>query len=209
MPIPKPTSFADWVATNPTQRIEPTGPEKEAGWAVAQRPPAKVMNWLHYIFDQWIKYFESATDETLAQVQYDVIIGAGPAATHATLAAAVADGAVETDQRVRIDDSAAIDTAISLTKARWRIDFKPGVVYSKGGGAPTQCLRMEAEGLIVNYGRFTGWTGGGEAAILQTVAGDYCSVHGSRFGPGTTTEVDQSAVGAGKKGPVSATITEV
>jgi len=130
-------------------------------------------------------------------------------ATHTSLQDVVDDVALAGELWVRIDIDDAIDTAITLSKPRWRIDFKPGVVYSKVGGAPTKCLVLQAEGIEINGGRFTGWTAGGDIAIEQQAAAEYCTVKGSRFGPSTDTEVDQSAVPAGKMGPVSDTITEV
>lgn len=213
MPISKPTAKSDWGVGNPdfaNRVVEPSTAKKQAAWLDDERPPAPIANWLWYIHDQWIKYFESVTDEE--DTKYDVVIGtvgAGLPATHATLQAAVNDVALGTDLTVRVDASYTVETAISLTKARWRIDFRPGVVYSKGGGAPVNAISMEADGIALNYGRFVGWSGGGDAAIKQTAAGEYCTVFNTRFGPGTTTEVDQTLVPAGKPGPVTATITEV
>jgi hypothetical protein len=200
--------MSDWGVGNPdfaNRVVEPSTAKKQAAWLDDERPPAPIANWLWYIHDQWIKYFESVTDAE--GTKYDVIIGSGPAATHGTLQAAVNDGLLGTDLVVRIDDNYTVNTAISLTKARWRIDFRPGVVYSKG--AATKCLSLEAEGIVINHGRLTGWTGGGDAAIAQNAAAEYCTVFNTRFGVGTTLEVDQTLVPAGKKGPVTATITEV
>jgi len=210
MPIPKPTAKMSWGVGNPdfaNRVVEPSTAKKQAAWLDDERPPAPIMNWLFWIVQQWLDYFENVSDEF--ETRYDAIIGAGAAATHATLQDAVNDVSLGADVWVRVDDAATIDSAINLNKARWRIDFKSTAVYTKGAGAPANCLQMAAEGIIVNYGRFVGWTGGGDAAIKQTVDGEYCSVFGSRFGPGTTTEVDQSAVPAGKIGPVTATISEV
>lgn len=210
MPLSKPTAQSNWGVGNPdfaNRVVEPSTAKKQTAWLDDERPPAPIANWLWYIHDQWIKYFESVTDES--ETRYDVIVGAGPGATHATLQAAVNDVVLGADLIVLIQDSAAINTVITLTKARWRIEFKPGVVYSKGSGAPTRCLSMQADGISMSYGRFTGWTAGGDRVIEQTVAGEYCTVLNARFGPSTTIEVDQSAVPAGKTGPVTATISEV
>ena len=208
MPLPKPTAKSNWGISNPdfaNRVVEPSTAKKQAAWLDDERPPAPIANWLWYIDNQWINYFESITDAH--ETNYTVIIGTGPGATHATLQAAVNDVALGADLRVRVDASAVINTTVTLTKARWRIDFSPGVVYSKG--AATAAISMQADGLVINYGRFTGWTGGGDAAIRQTAAGEYCSVLNSRFGPATTVEVDQTLVPVGKAGPVSQTITEV
>lgn len=210
MPLAKPTEKSDWGVGNgdfANRVVEPSSAKKIAAWLDDERPPAPIMNWLFYIHGQWIDYLESVTDES--ETRYDVIVGAGAAATHATLQDAVNDGALGAELWVRIDDSAAINTAITLTKARWRIDFRPGVVYSKGGGAPTKCIQIGAEGIEINGGRFTGWTTGGDIVIEQIAAAEYCSVRHSRFGPSTDTEVAFVGITAGKEGPVLGTISEV
>jgi len=208
VPLPKPSTKTNWAVGNvdfANRVIEPTASKKKTAWLDDEEPPAPIFNWLFWIIHEWQQYFESVTDET--DTRYDIIVGSGPAATHATLALALADGAYSTDVTVRIDDSASIDTTISLTKARWKIEFKPGVVYTKG--AATKCFSFEAEGIVLEFGRLVGWTVGGDIAITQLVGAEYCYIRGTRFGPSTIEEVNQDAVPAGKKGPVSDTITEV
>jgi len=206
----KPTSHLDWAVGNPNPSlniIEPSSAKKISAWAADERPPYEFMNWLFFRQDEWNKYFESQTDSFAGK--YPVVIGSGADATHATLQAAVNDVALGTDLWVLVKEGEALNTAISLTKARWRIDIAPGVVYSKGGGAPTSAFSVEAEGIEINYGRFTGWTGGSDVVILQNAAAEYAKVFGCRFGASTNSEVDQSAVPAGKKGPITDTISEV
>jgi hypothetical protein len=206
----KPTAKSNWGVSNPdfaNRVVEPSAAKKIAAWLDDERPPAPIMNWLFWIHGQWIDYFEGVTDAFAGK--YPVVVGTGADATHATLQDANNDGALGTDLWVLVKEDESLNSAVSLTKARWRVDFAPGVVFSKGGGAPTSAISVEAEGIELNYGRFTGWTSGGDSAIKQLAAAEYAKVFASRFGPGTTTEVDQSAVPAGKQGPVSDTITEV
>ena len=206
--MPKPSSHLDWAVGNPNPSIniiEPSSAKKIAAWAADERPPYEFFNWLFFRQDEWNKYFEQTTDADNAR--YDLVIGAGPAATHATLQAAIDDVGTGADLWVLIQDDATINTTITMTKARWRIDFAPGVVYTKGA-VPTM-LQMVAEGIELNYGRFVGYTTGGDKVIEQLVGAEYCKVIGSRFGAATVNEVDQTAVPAGKVGPVSQTITEV
>jgi len=208
MPLPKPSTKTNWAVDNidfANRVIEPTASKKKIAWLDDEEPPAPFFNWLFWIIHQWQEYFESVTDEFITR--YDAVIGSGPAATHATLELALADVALSTDAIVRIDESRTIETTISLTKARWKLEFKPGVVYSKG--AATKCFSFEAEGIVLEYGRLVGWSSGGDIAITQLAAAEYCYIRGTRFGPSTTVEVNQDAVPAGKKGPVSDTITEV
>lgn len=208
MPIPKPTAKTNWGVGNgdfANRVVEPSSAKKIAAWLDNERPPAPIMNWLFWITDQWVDYFESVTDES--ETRYDAIIGAGPAATHATLQDAVDDGALGSNQWVRVDDDYAITAPITLTKAGWRIDFRPGVTYSKSGSATG--IQIGAAGVMLNYPRLTGFTTGGDKAIEQLAAAEYCHVNFARFGASTDTEVDQTAVPAGKKGPIVGSITEV
>jgi hypothetical protein len=204
----KPSSHLEWCVGNPdpaTNVIEPTGAKKITGWAKDERPPYEFMNWLFSQQDLWNKYFEGKTD--VLEARADVVIGTSARATHATLQAAVDDVSLGGNLWVLIEDDYTIDTTIQLSKTGWRIDFLPGVVYSKG--TATTGIQMAAEGIQIRWGKFSGWTAGGDIAIEQNASGVYCSVWATRFGVGTDTEVDQSLVPAGKKGPVSDTITEV
>lgn len=204
----KPTSHLGWGVGNadPAQNIiEPTGAKKSVAWTQDERPPYELMNWLFFRQDEWNKYFEQTTDALVAR--YDLVIGAGPEATHATLQAAVNDGAIGADQWVLVQDDLTVNTIITLTKARWRIDFSPGVVYTRGSVA--KAFQLGAEGIEIFAGRFVGWSVASDIVFEQLVAAEYCKIIGSRFGVGTDTEVDQSAVPAGKAGPVSQTISEV
>ena len=203
----KPSSHSDWAVGNPspsTNIIEPSAAKKIVAWTADERPPYEFFNWLFNNTDEWIKYFEQQSDAFAAE--YDVIIGSGPEATHATLQNAVDDVLLGTNLRVLIKDDATINTTISLTKARWRLEFAPGVVYTKG--TATTGLSFEAEGIVLNYGRFIGWTVASDKVIDQQIAAEYCSIRASRFGPSTDTEVDQNDVPVGRKGPISDTITE-
>lgn len=204
----KPASHLDWAVSNPdpaTNVIEPSAAKKQAAWAANERPPYEFVNWMFFRQDEWNKYFENKTDVIAARA--DVVIGSSGRATHATLQDAVDDVLLGSNLWVLIEDNYTVNTTIQLSKAGWRIDFMPGVVYSKGSA--TTGIQMAAEGIDLRWGKFTGWTAGGDKAIEQNASGVYCSVWGSRFGVGTDTEVDQSLVPAGKAGPVSHTITEV
>lgn len=129
---------------------------------------------------------------------YDVVVGGAGVngATHATLAAAVADAAVTTNKRVLLADSQAI-APVALTKAGWRIDALPGVTYTKGSG--TTGLTMQAANLELRGLRMAGYTVAGNKAITSTAAWVYGRVYDCAFAVGTDTDIDDSAVPAGKK----------
>lgn len=207
----KPSGHIGWGVGNPdpaNRIVEPSSAKKQTGWNDDEQPPAPFFNWLFFRIHEWLTYFEERTDTFAAR--YDVIIGdtaTDQSATHDTLAEAIADAAVPTDAWVLVKESQTIDTTISMTKARWRIDCKPGVVFTKG--AVTTGISMEAEGIEWNGGRFVGFTTAGDKAIAMTVAGEYCKVIGTRFAASTDTEVDDALVPAGKSPVIAQTITEV
>jgi len=204
----KPSSHLAWGVSNPNPSvniIEPSPAKKITGWSADERPAYEFMNWLFFRQDEWNKYFESQTDAF--QARYGAIIGTGADATHATLQAANDDGALGSNVWVLVQQPETINTTITLNKAGWRIDFAPGVAYTKGSA--TTGVQLGADGIEINQGRFIGFSTGGDIAIEQIAAATYCKVIGTRFTVGTDTEVDQSAVPAGKTGPVSDTITEI
>lgn len=48
----KPTKVGQW-ATNANRTLEPALGEKQVGWEVVKKPPARFMNWLHNVAYQW------------------------------------------------------------------------------------------------------------------------------------------------------------
>jgi hypothetical protein len=61
MPISKPNAKTNWTVGNPnfnTVTIEPNNSKKQTGWQSAEKPAFQYMNWIHYITNEWIKYFE-------------------------------------------------------------------------------------------------------------------------------------------------------
>src|SRR5947209_3785885 len=131
MPIAKPPSHPDWIITfDPTRMIEPTSAKKTLGFVSGEAPTFQAFNWFYWIVDQWIKYFENVTD-TIGNY-YDIVVGTGTQATHATLDAAVADAAQGPSKRIYIlaNASATLNSTIQLTKNDWQITFAPGAVYT-------------------------------------------------------------------------------
>lgn len=201
----KPTKKLDWTTdADPAKIEEPIAAKRELGYVANERPTFKSHNWVFHITDQWIKYLEEITDTNVSI--YNVIVGSGDDATHATLQDAVNDGALGTNQWVLVQEDQTINTTISLTKAGWRVDCRPGVTWTKG--AATTGISLEASGIEFNNGRFVGYTVAGDKAIAMTAAAEYCKIIGGRFASGTDTEVDDSLVPAGKKPVISQTISE-
>ncbi len=193
--------FIDWIPDNdPTLLEEPTDPKKAAGWLALEKPPYQFFNWFWNLVSQWIRFFDTTTN------QYDVVIGAGDDCTHATIAAAIADGDVGTNVRVLLRDAITGGaSATSLTKAGWKIDCRPGVTFTKG--VATTGLSIAAANVEVRGLRFAGFSTGGDKAITFTAAGDYGRVLFCNFSS-CDTEVDDASVTGGRKPIVLGSITE-
>ena len=65
MALPKPTTNIDWTDGAAAKQVEPSAAKKLLGLFALERPPFEFMNFLFFNTDEWIKYLESVTDETL------------------------------------------------------------------------------------------------------------------------------------------------
>lgn len=68
----KPSKFLDWVTDGSVSKIyEPPTPLKNSGWVAGEAPPFDYMNWLFYMADQWIKYFEEIVNYDATTLNLD------------------------------------------------------------------------------------------------------------------------------------------
>lgn len=189
MPLPKPTSKTLWTKTNPTVRTEPSGSKKETGWAPNERPPAEFFNYLEFITNEWVEYFESVTDAfTGYQSIYSAFVGTGSLATHADLNAAIVD--VAAGSKILVLTSATINTVQSISKNRIMVEFMPGVIYTKGSVA--NALRVQADYVRIVGGEFDTFSGGSDAAILVDAGADFAKIHDQHFKSCTADVTDNS-----------------
>lgn len=61
----RPTAFPRW-ATDANRTLEPSSGEKDTGWEVRKKPPARKMNWLQYLAYLWALYHD---DEIKAVIE--------------------------------------------------------------------------------------------------------------------------------------------
>lgn len=195
----KPSEKINWTKGNPDQAtiaVEPTAQKKEDGFFAGERPSRKMLNWMFKNIYEWFDYFEELTDEVSAKLlDYDAIVGSAPGCTHATLQAAI--NAASSGWKILVTEDATINARITVTVADIEIVFKPGVEYTKG--SETVCMEYSTARTTVKGGRFVGFTGGGDIVHRFLLNADYCSLINPRYGVGTTTDLDDSAVTAGKK----------
>ena len=139
---------------------------------------------------------------------YDVVVGGSGVngATHATLAAAIADSAVGANVRVLLADSQTIsNAAVNLTKAGWAIDALPGVSYTAAGSSSA----ISVQASLHQHPRPT------VLSVPPSVrrsrpnsSGTYCRIKVCNFNT-TTTGVDTTSAPTGNPFPVEeGTISE-
>lgn len=182
MALAKPANFISWTNGDAAKQVEPSAAKKLLGWVALERPPFEYMNHLFFRLDEWQQYFESITDENSGFTQFDVTIGAAPSNTHASLNAAVADGALGANVNVLITEAIALTVTQNLTKAGWRIFFKPLATLSDAGAGTG--LNIDADGIQIIRGRHTGFT----TAIIVAATRKNVRIEGNNFS-GNTTEI--------------------
>lgn len=202
----KPSTHINWTDGAASKIQAPTAGRQLTGYVAGDRPPAKEHNWLFHYIDLWNKYFETTTDAIVSQLlNYDAIVGADPGATHPTLQDAI--NAASAGWRILVLDDETINTRISVNVSSVEIDCKPTVTFTKGADT----VGIEISGARVKFrgGRFVGFTVGGDKAFNLIAGADYCKLSDQTFTLNTDTEIDDSAVAAGKKPAVYGQHTEV
>jgi hypothetical protein len=63
--MPKPTTLPEWATGASATVTEPSLSQKQAGWAVRQRPPAQYLNWWQKAVFSWLQYVDGLTGEAL------------------------------------------------------------------------------------------------------------------------------------------------
>ncbi len=190
--------YIGWIPDNTTGIDAPPSGKLDIGWLSAEKPPYQYFNWFFNLVSQWVN--------RLGPGAPTVVVGSADYCTHATLAAAVADAGVGTNVRVLLTESATISAIIHLTKAGWQIDALPGVTYTKS--AVASCISCEADKLIIQNLRFSGWSTGGDKAVTGTSGWTYGRVLFCNF-LNCDTEVDDASAPANKKPVTLGNITEV
>lgn len=75
----RPSTYINWTDGSPTKVTQPTNSQQLSGWTIGEPPPFQYMNWLFYILDLWVQWFDqsntnpSKTLITNAQSPYSVV----------------------------------------------------------------------------------------------------------------------------------------
>lgn len=188
----KPTDHIDWTdGSTPTKVVEPSVGKKLLGWIAGERPAFQFMNWLFWQTDNWDKYEETVTD-FLLQSGYKATIGTG--GTFADINAAMASADILPGDRLLVISNLALAATQIITKANVAIDLMPGITISKAGAGTG--IQFSAVGIRLKGGRISGFSGGGDKAILIDVGSNYFFIGEVRFGTNTTDISDLNGTGA-------------
>lgn len=158
--------------------VQPPNGKKAAGWAPDERPPAEYMNWLFQNISDWVDYIQVwAPIIEAAQFQYKAIIGTvgvGSPATHATLAAALADVAVPNGSRIFILEDQNLAAPVTISKNNIEIVFAGGKGLIKSAG--TKGLIIQGLNCRILGGRIAGYSTGGDIAIEVQAGAKNCMI---------------------------------
>lgn len=196
----KPSDLPVWASTpNPGKLVVPSSSKQLLGW-VDEKPPLQWFNWWMNLVYQWVKYLTNRVDATLSQ--FDAIVGSGTYASHASLAAVMADANVANIKNVLVIDHPVIDATIILNQADMRIEFKRSAILTKG--AATTCLQIDANGCEIIGAKFSGFSVSGDKPIEILATKKNSLIFGCRFFDCETDIVDN-----GENNELQANVFEV
>lgn len=167
---------------------EPSPAKKLLGFTGAEKPWFKFHNWIWFRIDEWLKYFESVTDnfQFASDQNYSAFVTDEPS-TSANVYPATAAGlqdaidASTVGDKILVLESIALDAQVQLTRNDMMLEIHPRATLSKAGGGPATGVRVSATGVRINGGRFSGWSTGGDKAIQVDAGSDFTMIYGARF----------------------------
>lgn len=196
MALPKPTTKTDWTDGDAAKQVEPSAGKKLLGWVALERPPFEFANFLQFNNDEWVKYLESITDETVNARQ--VIVNAAGNGQFLTLQAAHDDAGTIPGTKILVTSDLSITATFNVSKNDLEVEFRPGFRLLKAGGAPAtnftgmqiQATADRFRGTHLAFGKAGSEFGGAGDLALEVVAGvDDAFLFNTIFGPGNTADL--------------------
>lgn len=192
-PIQEPTNPSNTVFLNTTEETEivaingvldanPVYPAKLAGDVILMglKLPSGASEILSTYVDYSVtEYPFKNGDQGKYLSQFDAVVGDSRFITHRSLNDVMADANIANIKTIFVRDSAVLNEIQELNQPDKRIIFGPGVTYSKGTAATG--VLAQASGIQIEYGRFSGFNGGSDAAIGYETGADYGCVTATRF----------------------------
>ncbi len=132
---------------NPVDIIEPTAPEKIAGWAPEQYPPSQYFNWFWNIVTKWTNFF-AGTDEDAFVVSSSSVEG-----DYSTLQSAIAAGLTDGDTIfVKTDQTLPVAGGTVTLDKNVKIKIKKGVIFNVTGAWAPGSVVLEFAGEVTIEG---------------------------------------------------------
>jgi len=186
----KPSDHIDWTDGDALKIQEPPTGKKELGWTNSEKPPFEWMNWLFYVIDQWLKYFETISDQVLATGSiYDAVVGVG--GTHGSLAALMADTNIANYKNVLVIDPITLSAPVTLNQNDMTFEFTPKATIAKG--TATQGLIINAQRVRIKNAHFINFGDTNDEAIAIEPTAQYVMVRDCYFTNCDITIKDESA----------------
>ena len=125
----KPTTFPQWATTlqlsgvsGQNNRVEPGAGVKDLGWDFNEKPPRQFDNWLHWLSNEWLEYFDTLLDQ-------DVTSGANVTFGQITATGLGVSGNISAGGAIQGDVLTAID---NMTAANDITTFSGNLIASVG-----------------------------------------------------------------------------
>ena len=181
----------DWTDGAVSKITDPGAPKKLLGWEAAERPAFTFMNFLFYVIDQWLKYFEAVTDAFVAQgLSFDAVIA--PTGTHSDFNDLMADGDIANLKRVLVAAPLTLTSTQVIDQDEMEFIFKPQAIITKGAGA-TVGIQVTGDRNTFRGGQFKDFSTGGDIAFQLTNTADDNYLDGGLF-TNNDTDVDDQGV---------------
>lgn len=182
MPAVQPSTMIAWMpGVGAPTVVEPSGGVQTAGYAADQKPPVEWENYIRQNVSDWLLYLSQLTQNI--SMNYQGFVGtAHPTQQYATIAAAVA--ALPAGSRILVCESMNISAIQQITKNDFEVHLASGVTLTKNG--VTSGIQVSATGVRIKGGRFAGFSGGSDQAILIDSGSDYTMISEVRFASNNT-----------------------
>lgn len=152
----KPTNIAEW-GTGAAPIVEPTTPQKQAGWPVDYKPPAQWFNWwmkLVHLWIVWLDAFETEAHTWTALQTFGAATFSGAAQFDASVLVndnlTLAPGTATSNRRIDFDIAAATTSLASRTQ----VASTPHLLFEQQVDGSLRTVRFYIvvnAGLLITY----------------------------------------------------------
>lgn len=177
----KPTNIAEW-ATGAAPIVEPSTPQKQAGWPVDYKPPAQWFNWwmkLVHLWIVWLDAFESEAHSWSALQTFSSQVTSG---------SAIFNGATTFNDNFILSGPTTIGVSMAFAIAnpetalltRNTVASEPTLIFAQDADVSGNVLRLYAHGtrgLVVTFN--ARWDSGPNNWVKDTAASSWMMTLGN------------------------------